>query len=940
MFILYHIVLFQGLLGTKIMDNRDKKGKPKGGAAKLRTKKLKELVTSAQTCRKLTDLFTSKPSSSKSKPSSSSNNVVEPPESMEIVVEVIETENVIMDSESLNEEMTGQNLAVAASLSEEESAGRVPVENVQDSQLDEAIIPFNYFIPPDKSQLSLFFKYHPKQCMSDRVFARASYRKDGTIRKWLTYSEQQGALFCSVCLAFASTSDTSIHPFCRGMNDRKHVHLRVEEHEKSEMHRRSAEAYFLSSKKSNIENLLMENQMSLHRSQVRKRREVLERIIDIIKFIGKRGLSYRGDKFESAYSLEDMTVDHGNFLELVVLLSKYDVGLKEHLNECIDKSKKLHQTDGTKGRGSLLTFLSKTTINKIILAIAQLISQTVSREVQAAGMFSLQIDTTQDISCKDQCSIIVRYVSSESIFERLLAVVECESSTGKDMLTLVGSILKLHNIDITRCIGNSTDGAANMQGQYNGFTAWLSKESPGQVHVWCHAHILNLVLGDTTKAVIQSASLFSLMNDVAVFLRESYQRMNIWEQSKESGNRKRLSTIGETRWWSKDTALRKIFGSSTSVDSALYVNLILTLSTIQSDQHFKPDVRVKAKAYIESLCKYETILTAKIFLRIFEISTPLSKYLQTSGLDIIKSFQMISQSFSQLKIMQRDFAEVEKLANDFVSWANAQIDKEDIEFEVQTKLPEKRIRKKKVMPGEKSVDEPIADALSAYEVNVHNVIFDTVCESMDRRFLSNRELYHDFSCLDPKRFSEIRSNPLQSDNLNELSKLLIKFNETATGENLRVELNNFVLHWDTLKTSELENYKFFEIVDENDPVPLESQEDLQHILCETRSPCKNCAICCYKILNQFNLLTNAYSLLGLAYKFLLTLSLSQVACERSFSTLKIIKNRMRGTLSAENLNSFMLMAVEKDLLINLDCDDVIDKVAESSELLRKSLTNN
>jgi hypothetical protein len=86
-------------------------------------------------------------------------------------------------------------------------------------------------------------------------------------------------------------------------------------------------------------------------------------------------------------------------------------------------------------------------------------------------------------------------------------------------------------------------------------------------------------------------------------------------------------------------------------------------------------------------------------------------------------------------------------------------------------------------------------------------------------------------------------------------------------------------------------------------------------------------------------LTDAYTLIGLAFKFLLTLSLSQVACERSFSTLKNIKNRMRSTLSSDYLNSFMLMAVEKDLLMNLDCDEIIDKVAESSELLQKSLTN-
>ena len=53
----------------------------------------------------------------------------------------------------------------------------------------------------------------------------------------------------------------------------------------------------------------------------------------------------------------------------------------------------------------------------------------------------------------------------------------------------------------------------------------LSAESPNQVHIWCHAHVLNLVLGDTTGVVVASASLFSLLNDVAVFIRESYKRM-------------------------------------------------------------------------------------------------------------------------------------------------------------------------------------------------------------------------------------------------------------------------------------------------------------------------------------------------------------------------------------------------------------------------------
>lgn len=68
--------------------------------------------------------------------------------------------------------------------------------------------------------------------------------------------------------------------------------------------------------------------------------------------------------------------------------------------------------------------------------ISQLIKVTIAEEVRQAGMFSVQIDTTQDISSKDQCSIILRYVT-DVIHERLIAVVDCELSTGQNFVELL-----------------------------------------------------------------------------------------------------------------------------------------------------------------------------------------------------------------------------------------------------------------------------------------------------------------------------------------------------------------------------------------------------------------------------------------------------------------------------------------------------------------------
>ena len=112
-----------------------------------------------------------------------------------------------------------------------------------------------------------------------------------------------------------------------------------------------------------------------------------------------------------------------------------------------------------------------------------------------------------------------------------------------------------------------------------GVLGWGVCETSGMVQdirfpitqlVWCYAHILNLVIAYTTGGVLASASLISLLNKIAVFIRESYQRMNIWKKESHNIHHKRLSTIGEIRWWSKDAALKIFFVYLDKPASALY----------------------------------------------------------------------------------------------------------------------------------------------------------------------------------------------------------------------------------------------------------------------------------------------------------------------------------------------------------------------------------
>lgn len=162
---------------------------------------------------------------------------------------------------------------------------------------------------------------------------------------------------------------------------------------------------------------------------------------------------------------------------------------------------------------------------------------------------------------------------------------------------------------------------------------------------------------------------------------------------------------------------------------------------------------------------------------------------------------------------------------------------------------------------------------------------------------------------------------------------------SVTKENLQSELINFANSWDKLKNSAIDEYTIQNVNEttssDEDDDGVDEEEDFVTAKCKS---CKNCAVCCYKVLIKYNLYSEAYKTLTLAYKYLLTLPTTQVACERSFSTLKFIKNRLRNTLSDVNLEAFMLMAVERKVLNGLDSDLIIDKLAENSSLLRRELS--
>lgn len=152
---------------------------------------------------------------------------------------------------------------------------------------------------------------------------------------------------------------------------------------------------------------------------------------------------------------------------------------------------------------------------------------------------------------------------------------------------------------------------------------------------------------------------------------------------------------------------------------------------------------------------------------------------------------------------------------------------------------------------------------------------------------------------------------------------------------IQIELKDFASKWSTIKEIAVNSNQATAIDDKDEDLSEESETKLTKMKC--KNTCKNCIICCFCVLTTYRLHTLAYPNLYIVYKYVLTLSCTQVRCETTFSKLKYILNRLRNCLSQEHLEAFLLMSVEKDILFTLDNDNIIDNLAQKSSYLKKLL---
>lgn len=521
----------------------------------------------------------------------------------------------------------------------------------------------------------------------------------------------------------------------------------------------------------------------------------------------------------------------------------------------------------TKNRNAM--YLSPDIQNELIDIAAGMVRKIIVKEVKEAGIFSIGIDETSDVSRQEQVAFILRFVDCDGeIQERLLEMKHITSTTASSLLQLMKEVFDNFGLELNSLRGQFYDGAANMSGQYNGLQAKVREENQSALYVHCYAHSLNLVL---VKAITQnqiSRNFFGVVQSLYNFIAGSSKRHDLFIKMQKERNIPHpvtLKALSDTRWACRADALR-------SLNIALSA-VLDTLEAITEDSETDSLIVGEANGLISSVYSFEFILLLMVMTDILTITNTLNLLLQQRKQDLLNANKMVKATLTTLN-QYRSEDSWKKF------WERAA---QKQQIDVPQDPPQRHRRVPRRIDSCPSSQHRYASANEFYRVTFYYPVIDMLQQEMMRRF--NQEALKaidGIAALDPSNHFEAFSE----DKIVSFAKCFPL--DIPNIHALAVELNiflNFVKQTEFTTIQEL-----------------------------------------YKYINKKKLYDN-FPLSSKIYKIALTLPVTTASNERSFSLLKIIKTRLRSTMGESRLSSLCLLSYERELSHSICSHDVVDVFA-------------
>ena len=674
-------------------------------------------------------------------------------------------------------------------------------------------------------------------------------------RNWLCYSDASRKVYCFHCKLFA----TEITSFSSGYNDWKNASNRLQAHEKSPSHLKAMQHFSnLASAKSRIDHKVA-RQIS---AETLYWTSVLERVVEVIKFLSERGLSFRGHD-------EILGSRHnGNYLGAFELISKFDSFLAAH----IEKQRVLQEEN--RGRRTI-SYLSSTICNEFIQLMAKMVLKVIISEVQSAKYYSISIDSTPDASKVDRVTCVLRYVPTGTFtpVERFLQFLGTNSHSGEELASVLLRFLDLHNIDIKNCRGQSYDNASNMAGKYNGVQAKIKEVCRYAQFVPCFGHSLNLIGNEAANCSPKAAAFFEFLQSLYNFFASSTHRWTVLRNF--IGEAPTLKSLSVTRWSARADAAKALVKGYHEISEALL--------TIDQDINERRENRHVADVLRRKMQQLEIGILAHFWFTLLTRFNETSMSLQSVELDLNNAVNLMKSLCEYVASLREQFQFFE-LEGKKLSGCS----------DYKSASERNRGRSVRLTRFEGPAQEVIQTPRDKFRTDVFLPIIDNILLSFQKRLAAYSSLSDSFGFF--HRMLDLNAGELR----NAAAKLVRDYP-------------------DDLEQSAPEEF-------------VQYAEFARLSL--ARSPdVKDESTCSFEAnlyrLASANDVSISFPNVNIAFRLYLTLLVSNCTGERSFSVLSRVKNELRTTMTDDRLSALSLMAIEGDILRNIDFKSIISEFAKA-----------